>query len=184
MFDVWKRWGHKNLFVTDRLEELCEETVSDADFHTKWVLCKKRNPHSGPHRTEPPQPRTRKLFCRSAVVLGPRRTEPPGLNILPRNRYQSGVQWLRCSFLYRSKAISLLRRRDLWFSPSEAERKCFCSTGAAEDGRAPTEEGACREFRNFCSTKGRAPTKSLFLCGLAGSVRWDLTTHSRVKGGA
>jgi len=35
----------------------------------------------------------------------------------------------------------------------------FCSTGAAEDGRAPTEELACIQFRCFCSTGRR--TKSV-----------------------
>jgi hypothetical protein len=41
----------------------------------------------------------------------------------------------------------------------------FCSTGAAEDGRAPTEELSCVRDCDFCSTgaaeDGRAPTEEL-----------------------
>jgi len=38
----------------------------------------------------------------------------------------------------------------LRFSP--VRMSGFCSTGAAEDGRAPTEELSCIQARDFCST--------------------------------
>jgi len=37
------------------------------------------------------------------------------------------------------------RLASVWF-------RCFCSTGAPEDGRAPTEELSCVRLRCFCST--------------------------------
>jgi hypothetical protein len=34
--------------------------------------------------------------------------------------------------------------------------KMVCSTGAAEDGRAPTEELSCIQVRDFCSIRTAA----------------------------
>src|SRR5689334_10063010 len=84
-----------------------------------------RNRPRPPRRTEAPSPNTRQLFCRSAAVLGrPRRTEPPSPN----------TRQLFC----RSALVYLVT----W----------SCTTGAAEDGRAPTEELSCVRAGDFCST--------------------------------
>ena len=61
-------------------------------------------------------------------------------------------------------AIGRLEARG-FVGTGESKNSGFCSTGAAEDGRAPTEEVACVDAWGFCSTgaaeDGRAPTKEL-----------------------
>src|ERR1051325_6517722 len=90
-------------------------------------------------RTEARTPNTRRLFCRSAVVLGrPRRPEPPRpeggplrLNVRLTGRGGSGRQGRPRTTALRQKSLRVLGG---WG---------FCSTGAAEDDRAPTEELSC-----------------------------------------
>src|ERR1051325_12134413 len=66
---------------------------------------------------------TRELFCRSAAVLG------------------------------RPRRIQALAIQRLAHLPQYRVTAGFYSTGAAEDGRAPTEELSCVNDEYFCSQK-------------------------------
>jgi hypothetical protein len=121
--------------------------------------------------TEVPTLNTRKLFCRSASVLGrPCRTEPP-----------QPVHNARCTHITKnlgstgeSRRVSTLLRNFRSTGGGRGRRRsdrrgvrvlrmAFCSTGAAEDGRAPTEERSC--------VKGLG----LLFDGLAGTFRYFLS---------
>src|SRR6478672_11215291 len=55
---------------------------------------------------------------------------------------------------------------------------CFCSTGAAEDGRAPTEEHSCVKGWCFCST-GRPRTSHLCVCAVCWQPKSYRSTENR-----
>jgi len=79
------------------------------------------NPATDSRRTEAVTPNTRKLFSRSAAVLGrPRRTVP----------WQIETEQRQLTML-------------------QSGNRDECLKGAAEDGRAPTEERSCVRGRCF-----------------------------------